>query len=200
MLDEYWEKEQVKEKFVEFEEIMKARSESKELVYKLLFGWSLKRISNSSDYITYIISYSLYPSQAFLATVNGGVIMGWFYINNANLEDNKRFDCLLPEAYWYESPSQNQTLKTTYCYVLPVGAFNLVCNLLFGFYCLVFLLQIILSVQNIRNCLRDFKLIEYMPIDGYESLKDKTLCDLHILMGLISENNTSRSVRYATEA
>ena len=41
MLDEYWQKEQVKEKFVEFEEIMKTRSESKELVCKLFFGWTL---------------------------------------------------------------------------------------------------------------------------------------------------------------
>ena len=54
--------------------------------------------------------------------------MGWFYINDENLEANKRFDCLLPEAYWYEH--NNQTMKTTYCYVLPVGAFQLVCNLL----------------------------------------------------------------------
>ena len=189
----------------------------------------------------------------------------FFGPSDRNPEEKTKFNCLLPEAYWYDV-NRNGTIfefHTTICYIISVGVYNLICQILerssmsqftsgwlsdhfritsgpfpltalswdpwkFAFYCMLFLLQIFLWVRNATKCLYEFELIQYMPIESNASfgrtkewfqpiimvifnfeilakffqkirkirMKNHTkfLSDLHILMGLIKENDSSRPV------
>lgn len=108
---------------------------------------------------------------------------------------------MLPEAYWYDV-NRNGTIyefHTTICYIISVGVYNLICQILerslmslfhrfrftfylrntlivlrwdrkkFAFYCMLFLLQIFMWVRNAKKCLYEFELIQYMPIESNAS-------------------------------
>ena len=49
-----------------------------------------------------------------------------------NPEEKTKFNCLLPEAYWYDV-NRNGTIfefHTTICYIISVGVYNLICQIL----------------------------------------------------------------------
>ena len=64
----------------------------------------------------------------------------------------------------------------------------------FTVYCLIFILQLVLWYRNLRSCAYEIGLIRYMPLATDILLEKHVLTDLHIIMGLISENSTSRLV------
>ena len=56
----------------------------------------------------------------------------FFESSERNPEEKTKFNCLLPEAYWYDV-NRNGTIfefHTTICYIISVGVYNLICQIL----------------------------------------------------------------------
>ena len=56
----------------------------------------------------------------------------FFGPSDRNPEEKTKFNCLLPEAYWYDV-NRNGTIfefHTTICYIISVGVYNLICQIL----------------------------------------------------------------------
>merc|ERR1712062_58999 len=176
MLDSEWKKKEISSKYIELNKVIKARAESRELFYIILFGRFLSIACN----------------------IIGGSVIGWYYAWDHNEHDHKSFNCLLPEAYWYFDDQGNEW-KTTSCYILSAGAFNLVCKILFGMYCVLFFLQFLLWYRNYKDMKSEYEMIRYMPITADSVLAKKSISDLHVLLGLVNENNYQRLTIQAGE-
>ena len=72
--------------------------------------------------------YSLLPNR--LETIRPSSTT--FGTPKRNPEEKTKFNCLLPEAYWYDV-NRNGTIyefHTTICYIISVGVYNLICQIL----------------------------------------------------------------------
>ena len=78
MLIKLWNKEHIRQKFTEFEQVAKARVSSRKLLFIIMFGR--------------IISLALNVILALL--------VGNWYVWDHYHHDHKAFNCLLPKSYW----------------------------------------------------------------------------------------------------
>ena len=78
MLSKLWNKDHIRQKFTEFEQVAKARAASRELVFIIMFGR--------------VMSLALNIVLALL--------VGNWYVWDHYHHDHKAFNCLLPRSYW----------------------------------------------------------------------------------------------------
>lgn len=73
---------------------------------------------------------------------------------------------------------------------------ELLSTILFIFYIVLIIMQIIFWVKNVQKWKLSYKLIQYMPLLCADYLKNYPLSDLHLIFALIIQNDQARKVTF----
>lgn len=113
-VEQIWKREGTMDKFIELEDLMEARANSRKLMAVVF----INRI------------------QSIIITVFSAFIVLYLYLLHEF--ELHGYNCLLPESHYYEVPTEKGvfTWRTTSCYFKAISVWTLMSLLLFTFYCI----------------------------------------------------------------
>ena len=100
-------------------------------------------------------------------------------------------------SIWLKIPIQGIKWQTTECYIKGEAIRRLLSVILFIFYILIFIGEIVWWTSNVRNWRKCYRLVQYLPIESASNfVRDNTITDLHLILAMVELNGSRQKVSH----